>query len=116
MLARASEGPSTSTLVSKRPLVLLAPSSDASLPISLAVHADRHQKGHVANLAGPGAPDKRKNNFLITHKPNIVDALGKDFFDVKEGEASIFKPEGGKYQLVARLQMEDWPRLAVSAN
>jgi hypothetical protein len=25
--------------------------------------------------------------------PNIVDALGKDWFDVKEGEASIFRPE-----------------------
>jgi phosphohistidine phosphatase SixA len=62
------------------------------------------------------APDKGKNNFLITHKPNIVDALGKDWFDVKEGEASIFKPEGGKYRLVARLQMEDWPKLAVTAN
>jgi broad specificity phosphatase PhoE len=62
------------------------------------------------------APDKGKNNILITHKPNIVDALGKDWFDVKEGEASIFKPEGGKYRLVARVQMEDWPKLAVSAN
>src|SRR5213083_2578042 len=57
------------------------------------------------------APAKGKNNFLITHKPNIVDALGKDWFDVKEGEASIFKPEGGKYRLVARVQMEDWPKL-----
>ena len=62
------------------------------------------------------APALGKNNFLITHKPNIVDALGKDWFDVKEGEASIFKPEGGKYQLIARVQMEDWPKLAVSAN
>ena len=62
------------------------------------------------------APDKGKNNFLITHKPNIVDALGKDWFDVKEGEASIFKPEGGTYQLIARVQMEDWSKLAVSAN
>jgi phosphohistidine phosphatase SixA len=62
------------------------------------------------------APDKGKNNFLITHKPNIVDALGKDWFDVKEGEASIFKPEGGKYQLVARVQMEDWPKLVAGAN
>jgi len=62
-------------------------------------------------------PDKGKNNVLITHKPNIVDALGKDWFDVKEGEASIFKPEaGGKYRLVARVQMEDWPKLAASAN
>ena len=62
------------------------------------------------------APEKGKNNFLITHKPNIVDALGKDWFDVKEGEASIFKPEGGKYRLVARVQMEDWPTLALTAN
>jgi hypothetical protein len=56
-------------------------------------------------------PEQGKNNFLITHKPNIVDALGKDWFDVREGEASIFKPEGGKYRLVARVQMEDWPKL-----
>ena len=62
------------------------------------------------------APAQGKNNFLITHKPNIVDALGKDWFDAKEGEASIFKPGGGKYQLIARLQMEDWPKLAVGAN
>src|SRR5215475_10728649 len=62
------------------------------------------------------APDQGRNNILITHKPNIVDALGKDWFDVKEGEASIFKPEGGKYRLVARVQMEDWPKLALTAN
>jgi hypothetical protein len=36
-------------------------------------------------------PEKGKNTFLITHKPNIIDALGKDWFDVKEGEASIFQ-------------------------
>src|SRR6516165_3453546 len=28
-------------------------------------------------------PEKGKNTFLITHKPNIIDALGKDWFDVK---------------------------------
>jgi hypothetical protein len=56
-------------------------------------------------------PEKGKDTFLITHKPNIIDALGKDWFDVKEGEALIFKPEDGKYRLVARMQMEDWPKL-----
>ena len=61
-------------------------------------------------------PDNDKNDILITHKPNIVDALGKDWFDVKEGEASIFKPEGGKYRLLARVQMEDWPKIAASAR
>ena len=62
------------------------------------------------------APEKGKNSFLITHKPNIVDALGKDWFDVKEGEASIFKPEDRKYRLVARVQMEDWPKPPLTAN
>jgi len=59
-------------------------------------------------------PEPAKNDVLITHKPNIIDALGKDWFDVKEGEASIFKPDGGKYQLVARVQMADWPKIALS--
>jgi phosphohistidine phosphatase SixA len=62
------------------------------------------------------APDKGKNNILITHKPNIIDALGKDWFDVKEGEASIFKPEGRKYRLLARVQMEDWPKIAAAVQ
>jgi phosphohistidine phosphatase SixA len=62
------------------------------------------------------SPENGKNNFLITHKPNIVDALGKDWFDVKEGEASIFMPEGGNYRLMGRVPMEDWPKLAITAN
>src|SRR5499433_4301747 len=62
------------------------------------------------------APEQGKNTFLITHKPNIVDALGKDWFDVREGEASIFKPEGGEYQLVTRVEMEDWPKLAIAGK
>ena len=61
-------------------------------------------------------PDPGVNTVLITHKPNIVDALGKDWFDVKEGEASIFRPENGRYTLVARVQMADWPRIAGAAK
>jgi broad specificity phosphatase PhoE len=62
------------------------------------------------------APATGKNIILITHKPNIVDALGKDWFDVREGEASIFKPEGGKYRLIARVQMDDWPKIAAAVR
>ena len=60
------------------------------------------------------APEHGKNDILITHKPNIVDALGKDWFDVKEAEASIFKPEGGHYHLLARVHMEDWTKIAAA--
>jgi phosphohistidine phosphatase SixA len=62
------------------------------------------------------APMPGTNTILITHKPNIVDALGKDWFDVKEGEASIFRPANGGYMLVARVQMDEWPRVAVAAR
>jgi broad specificity phosphatase PhoE len=62
------------------------------------------------------APKSGTNTILVTHKPNIVDALGKDWFDVKEGEASVFRPENGSYKLVVRVQMEEWPYIAVAAK
>ena len=62
------------------------------------------------------APKTGTDTILITHKPNIVDALGKDWFDVKEGEASLFRPENGSYKLLARVQMDEWPRIAVAAK
>jgi len=62
------------------------------------------------------APNPGTNTILITHKPNIIDALGKDWFEVKEGEASIFRPENGRYTLVARVQMADWSRIAAAAK
>jgi broad specificity phosphatase PhoE len=60
------------------------------------------------------APKARTNTILITHQPNIVAALGKDWFDVKEGEASIFRPADGRYTLVARVQMDEWLRIAAA--
>jgi broad specificity phosphatase PhoE len=62
------------------------------------------------------APKPGTNPVLVTHKPNILDALGKDWIDVKEGEASVFRPENGKYVLVARVQMADWARIATAAK
>jgi phosphohistidine phosphatase SixA len=62
------------------------------------------------------APKPGTNTILITHKPNIVDGLGKDWFDVKEGEASIFRPENGRYKLVARVQMDEWPNIVLAAK
>jgi phosphohistidine phosphatase SixA len=56
------------------------------------------------------------NSVIVTHKPNIIDAFGKDWFDVKEGEATIFKPDGKAYKVVARLQMDEWPRIAGAAR
>jgi broad specificity phosphatase PhoE len=58
-------------------------------------------------------PEAGKNTLIVTHKPNILDAFGKDWFEVKEGEASIFKPDNaGKAVLVARVQIADWLKAA----
>jgi broad specificity phosphatase PhoE len=58
-------------------------------------------------------PEAGKNTLIVTHKPNIIDAFGKDWFDVKEGEASVFRPDGsGKAALVARVQPADWVKAA----
>ena len=59
------------------------------------------------------APAAGSNVILVTHKPNIMDAFGKDWFDVREGEASVFRPDGkGGFTLVGRVLAADWPRLA----
>jgi phosphohistidine phosphatase SixA len=58
-------------------------------------------------------PEAGKNTLIVTHKPNILDVFGKDWFEVKEGEASIFKPDSaGKAVLVARVQVTDWIKAA----
>jgi len=60
------------------------------------------------------APAAGTNTVLVTHRPNILDALGKDWFDIKEGEVSIFLPANGTYTLVARVQMDEWARIAAA--
>jgi phosphohistidine phosphatase SixA len=49
------------------------------------------------------------NNLLVTHKTNIVDAFGKSFSDVKEGEALIYKPDpSGLPNFVGRIRADEW--------
>lgn len=70
----------------------------------------------LRKLAGT-APPAGSNVVIVSHKPNIMDAFGKDWFDIREGEASIFKPDGsGGHKLVARVQANEWAKLAASSN
>ena len=62
------------------------------------------------------APPTGTNIVVVSHKPNIIDAFGKDWFEVKEGEATIFKPDGTSYKVIARLQMDEWTRIATAAK
>ena len=61
-------------------------------------------------------PPAGTNVVIVTHKPNILDAFGKDWFDVKEGEATIFTPDGSGYKLLARVDIGDWSRIANAAK
>ena len=66
----------------------------------------------LKKMAGT-TPEAGKNTLIVTHKPNIVDAFGKDWFEVKEGEASVFKPDAsGKAAFVTRVQAVDWIKAA----
>jgi phosphohistidine phosphatase SixA len=54
------------------------------------------------------------NLVIVTHKPNLVEAFGSDWANLREGEASVFEPDfaGAGYKLVARVPADQWSRLA----
>jgi phosphohistidine phosphatase SixA len=62
-------------------------------------------------------PPAGTNTVVVSHRPNILDAFGKDWFDIREGEASVFKPDGnGGYRFIVRVQADEWAKFAQSAN
>src|SRR5712671_1969346 len=62
-------------------------------------------------------PPAGGNIVIVSHKPNIMDAFGKDWFDIREGEASVFKPDGnGGYKFIVRIQANEWSKLAQESN
>jgi len=91
---------------------------EATLDVSeggLVVTTDENNRRAAALKTMLGtAPKAGTNTVIVTHRPNILDALGKDWFDVKEGEASIFHVEDGGYRLVARVKMDEWPRVVAA--
>jgi phosphohistidine phosphatase SixA len=58
-------------------------------------------------------PKSGTDTLIITHAPNITEAFPTEGADVADGEALIFHPDGhGGASLVARVKVQDWPRLA----
>jgi phosphohistidine phosphatase SixA len=54
-------------------------------------------------------PAAGKNTVTVSHKPNLIDAAGKDFWDMGEGETAIFQPLGdSKFKLIARVKVDKW--------
>jgi phosphohistidine phosphatase SixA len=60
-------------------------------------------------------PKAGANNMAVTHKTNVTDAFGKEFADIREGEALVYKTSAsGPATFVARVQANDWIALAGS--
>jgi len=59
-------------------------------------------------------PAEGKNTIIVSHKPNLHDAAGKELGDVAEAEVVVFKPLGnGRFKVVARIApAETWTRWA----
>ena len=54
-------------------------------------------------------PSADNNVVIVTHKPNILEAFGQDWSEVREGEASVFEPDGkGGYKLIVRVRADEW--------
>jgi hypothetical protein len=84
----------------------------------LVVSPDENNRRTLAlrRLAGMHPPADN-NLVIVTHKPNIMDAFGRDWFDVREGEASVFEPDGyGGYKLIVRVQANEWSGLVKASR
>lgn len=57
-------------------------------------------------------PPAHQNKIIISHAPNIMSAFGKDAEGIASGEAMVFRPGATSATLVARIKIEDWPKLA----
>ena len=73
---------------------------------------ENNRRAQALRKLAATVPPAGTNIVLITHKPNILDAFGKDWFDVREGEASVFQPGGGGYKLIVRVPADEWSKLA----
>ena len=77
------------------------------------IENDRRAAAFRKLVATP--PEAGTNTLIVSHKPNIIDAFGKDWFEIREGEASVFRPDGaGGAKLVLRLQAADWIKAAAA--
>lgn len=92
-------------------------SPDVTEADAAATPADNDRRAAAFRKLVSTAPPAGSNLVIVTHKPNIVDAFGKDWDDVRECEASVFKPDGnGGYKLVVRIPADEWGKLAQASN
>lgn len=62
-------------------------------------------------------PPADSNLVIVSHKPNMTDAFGNDWSDLREGEASVFEPDGqGAFRLIVRVPADEWAKLSTVSD
>jgi phosphohistidine phosphatase SixA len=92
----------------------VVPSADFSEGGLVVTPIENDRRTQAMRKIAATVPPAGGNVVVVSHKPNILDAFGKDWFDVREGEASVLKPDGSAFKLVARVQAAEWAKLAGS--
>jgi len=108
---RALETARLANLVSVQPYQQLG---DAGRSMTAAPSSTRGAwlRGKVAQ-----SPQPNTDTLIITHAPNIREAFPAEGADLADGEALIFRPDGqGGAALVARVKIQDWPRLSATSR
>lgn len=96
----------TGRLISGRDVISVVDLTEGGLVVT-PIENDRRAKS-LQKMAAT-IPAAGTNTLIVTHKPNIIDAFGKNWFEVKEGESSVFKTDSsGKLILIARIQASEW--------
>lgn len=93
----------------------VTPSLDIAEGGLVVTPTENNRRAQALRRLATTVPPAGTNIVVITHKPNLLDAFGKDWFDVREGEASVFQPDGGGYKLIVRVQADEWSKLAQAA-
>jgi phosphohistidine phosphatase SixA len=72
---------------------------------------ENSRRAKAMRLAVAHAPAAGTNTLIVSHKPNVSDAFGQDYFAFGEAEMVIFKPSANLpdgYQMIARVKLKDW--------
>jgi phosphohistidine phosphatase SixA len=72
---------------------------------------DAARSAWLRGRAGEG-PRAGTNTIIVTHAPNIIGAF--EVAEIADGETLIVRPGNGAPEVVARLPIEEWARLAVT--
>ncbi len=76
----------------------------------MAANAEKAKADFLRAKSGE-APRAGTNTILVSHAPNIQAAFGKDAEGIASGETLVFRPAAGGAALVARVKIDEWPKL-----